>query len=698
MVYSFGAFEFDAQSGELRKSGIRVKLGGQPSRVLALLLERRGALIRRQEIKEALWDDGTFTDFDHGVDTAIERIRRALGDSARAPNYVETLPRQGYRFIAPVEALERSVPGNDDAKATVGQTVSSRRWAAIGGVPLVVGLVALAAGWLGPNEGKRIEPPLPPPVPITYSPGRELYPTFSPDGRRIAFAWEGAQRDNWDIYVKRIGDETAARLTEDPAEDFDPVWSPDGRRIAFFRKFDIERSALMTAPVSGGPARKVLDIPSSQFLRVAYTDRNLAWHADGRHLFATMPRRRNGLARLHLIDADTGKAEVFLADESGRGDHDPAVSPDGKRLALRRGENATPGILMANLTPDGRLDGEPWRHQTDASGTNLTWAADGSDIYFGVRFAELTTLLAAPAEGGPTRALSKPSRLVHIAAASSGALAYASFQLDFDTWELDLSSGESTNLVSSTFFDVTPQYSPDGSRIAFSSARTGYRELWLCDRDGSNPIQLTDMKLGRTSAPYWSPGGDWIVFQCAGDRQIDVYTIRASGGAPQRITSHSGNDVQPTISRDGRWIYFGSTRGGSYSIWRTTPEGATPIQVTEGETDRYALESWDAQTLYVSDGKSLWKQPVAGGPRKLVIEQFTTSMDWAVGSSGIYFKNRFNSASIDFYDFSSQQIRTVIELEKPSYTGLSLSTDGKSLLYVQGEEPEADIMLVDGSR
>ena len=106
MNYAFGAFELNTQTGEFRKYGVNVKLGGQPSQLLTLLVERRGELVTRQEIREALWNDGTHTDFDHGVDTVIQRIRGALGDSARAPRFIETLPRRGYRFIAPVQEKE----------------------------------------------------------------------------------------------------------------------------------------------------------------------------------------------------------------------------------------------------------------------------------------------------------------------------------------------------------------------------------------------------------------------------------------------------------------------------------------------------------------------------------------------------------------------------------------------------------------
>ena len=110
------------------------------------------------------------------------------------------------------------------------------------------------------------------------------------------------------------------------------------------------------------------------------------------------------------------------------------------------------------------------------------------------------------------------------------------------------------------------------------------------------------------------------------------------------------------------------------------------------------MESLDGRTLWVSDGRSLWRQPTEGGKRELVIERFPTSMDWEIVSSGIYFKNRFDSSSIDFYDFESQSIRTVIEFSKPGYTGLSASPDGQHVLFVQGEPPESDLMLVESFR
>jgi DNA-binding winged helix-turn-helix (wHTH) protein len=103
--YRFGVFEADATTGELRRKGARVRLNAQPFQVLCLLLDRPGELLTREEISRDLWPDGTFVDFDHGVNSAVNRIREALGDTASNPRFVETLARRGYRFIAPVERI-----------------------------------------------------------------------------------------------------------------------------------------------------------------------------------------------------------------------------------------------------------------------------------------------------------------------------------------------------------------------------------------------------------------------------------------------------------------------------------------------------------------------------------------------------------------------------------------------------------------
>jgi DNA-binding winged helix-turn-helix (wHTH) protein len=125
-VVRFGLFELDLSAGELRKSGVKLRLQGQPFQVLALLLERAGDVVTREELQQKLWPSDTFVDFDHSLNTAINKVREALGDSASSPRYVETLARRGYRFIAPVQAEApaevpsgaKAVAPNDGAAST----------------------------------------------------------------------------------------------------------------------------------------------------------------------------------------------------------------------------------------------------------------------------------------------------------------------------------------------------------------------------------------------------------------------------------------------------------------------------------------------------------------------------------------------------------------------------------------------------
>jgi DNA-binding winged helix-turn-helix (wHTH) protein len=122
--YRFGVFEADAATGELRRQGIRIKLNAQPFQVLLMLLERPGQLLTREEISRELWPDGTFVDYEHGVNSAVNRIREALGDTAGNPRFVETLARRGYRFVAPVE---RIVLGEDSSLPAAAPSVAAEQ-------------------------------------------------------------------------------------------------------------------------------------------------------------------------------------------------------------------------------------------------------------------------------------------------------------------------------------------------------------------------------------------------------------------------------------------------------------------------------------------------------------------------------------------------------------------------------------------
>lgn len=183
-LFRFGVFEADEHTGELRKQGRRLPLQGQPLQVLLLLLERPGELVPRTEIHQRLWPDGTFVDFDHGLNAAINKIRESLGDSASSPRYVETLARRGYRFIAPVEVLDGRVGASQAATAETASELAAQSGAGGSARQRAAGTQQAPASASAPQEPEVAEAPSGD-SPATDSSAAILEPAASGRPRRL---------------------------------------------------------------------------------------------------------------------------------------------------------------------------------------------------------------------------------------------------------------------------------------------------------------------------------------------------------------------------------------------------------------------------------------------------------------------------------------------------------------------------------
>jgi DNA-binding winged helix-turn-helix (wHTH) protein len=252
----FADFEVDLRTGELRKAGVKLKFGGQPFQVLAILLERPGDIFTRQELQNRLWPD-TFVDVDHNLNTAINKIREVLGDSAETPRFIETLSRRGYRFIAPVEnsGPPASVESRSSPLVPAQETRSSasRKSPVRSGVIrtgiLLTGALLLGAGAFfiyeklqSPSASQRAL------TRLTFEDGLQIGTTWSPDGRFIAYS--SNRGGKFDVWVQQVSGGDPVQVTKGPGDNWQPDWSPDGRYIAY-RSEDGE-GGLFAIPALGG--------------------------------------------------------------------------------------------------------------------------------------------------------------------------------------------------------------------------------------------------------------------------------------------------------------------------------------------------------------------------------------------------------------------------------------------------------------
>jgi Tol biopolymer transport system component len=365
------------------------------------------------------------------------------------------------------------------------------------------------------------------------------------------------------------------------------------------------------------------------------------------------------------------------------------------------------------VTSDGRPAGEPRRLTYHGQLFGLDWTADGRRIVYASGTEGSTSLWTIPASGGARERLTVTGEnATSLSISRSGnRLVYERDVKDSDIWRIpgpnssDKKSSPS-RFIASTQPDLEPQFSPDGTKIVFSSSRSGNYELWVCDREGRNPVQLTSFNGPELGSSRWSPDSRWIAFESPTAGDEDIYVISADGGRPRRLTGGLTNNVRPSWSRDGRWIYFGSNRSGDWQIWKESALGGAAVQVTRAKGGREAFESLDGKFVYYAklDAPGIWKVPVAGGEETRVLDRGGQSV-WALTDQGICFFDLGGSTgpALKFYNFATGKVALLREFSKDTRvdtdsTVLTVSPDGRWILYTQFDHAGSNLMLVENYR
>jgi Tol biopolymer transport system component/serine/threonine protein kinase len=561
--------------------------------------------------------------------------------------------------------------------------------------------------------------PLPPltAIPLTTDPGFEGMPSLSPDGNYVAFiAGGGEQEKDFDLYVKQIGGGPPLRLTTGPAVEEFPAWSPDGRSIAFVRVKGNKLDVVLIPPL-GGPERKVAEIAAPEKSKPIFNwnPPYLSWSADSKYLVTTDALSSGEPSGLFVLSVATGEKRQLTQPPQGQYDGNPAVSPDGRTLAFVRVISfGRPQLYVLVLTDDCRPAGEARRLDVPKPWiTSPTWTSDGREIVctVGELWAENKRLWRVPVSGSE-----KPQPLASVGENGSqptisrqgNRLVYANWRYYPDIWRAEISgpgrNSPAVKLIASTYWDGEPQYSPDGSKIVFSSTRSGNSEIWMCNSDGSSPVQLTSLEA-HSDSPRWFPDGRRIVFDSGKEGHVDIFVIDTDSLVPRRLTDGPSDNGRPSVSHDGKWIYFQSTRTGRLEIWRMPSEGGEPAQVTQ-EGGINPFESVDGKVIYYLKQTSetvfeVWKVPVSGGDETKVVGP-ADAFQFAVVEDGIYVAQAGTPVfvgsrgnSLKFFSFARGITEKVCDIKYSLDNGLSVSPDGRYALMTLVDPEVCDLTLVE---
>jgi len=700
--FRVGEFLIEPQLNNISLDGKSVHVEPKVMQVLSCLAFSAGEVIAKEQLIKIVWAD-TFVG-DDVLTRAISELRKVFRDDSKEPRYIQTIPRTGYRLIAPVVQNQTASP----PKAPLAATSNSRQmlWAT---VLLLMLAVTIWVYFSRPRTSAasvsmRV-------IPFTSYPGREDQGVLSPDGNQIAFVWEGEKADNADIYVKSISGEKPLRITTSPALDLRPAWSPDGQRICFIRidPSDGKIGVYVASVLAAAPERFLFSVNQEPG--------TIAWSPDGKYIATSDAQPGSKATKIILFSPETGeRRDLTKLPVQFWSDSIPAFSPDSKTVAFIRQNSPITGDIYTVPVNGGeprRITFDNARYSFDSGIIGgLTWTSDGSELIFSSTRGGLPSLWRVAVAGGEPERLPVGGDNTYYPSVSlqGHRLSYTRVSGGTPIYRIETSAAPgqravATKFLSSTREDASPRYSPDGKRVAFQSDRSGNPEIWMCDSNGQNITQLTFFRKGVAGTAQWSPDGSQIAFDYRASGMSDVYVVNMNGGVPRRVTTEDSDDSVPSWSRDGKSLYFASNRTGALEVWKTPVEGGQAVQITKhgGFT---AFESSDGHYIYFNKSAGcpgVWKMPVDGGDEILVLNQSGAGNwgQWSVADNGIYYINyQPDGISVAFFNFATEKTTRVVGLDNVNafVGGLTSSPDGKQILYTQQDPVSSDIMLVEDFR
>lgn len=655
----FGVFELDRSTRQLTKNGVRIRLPQQPITILSILLERPGEIVTREDLRRRLWPSDVFVDFDHGLNKAIQKLRDALGDSAGSPRYVETIPRVGYRFIAPVQGARTILEAQPEtnglrpemlpASSPDGQitaTAGRRRGRFVLPAAWIVGAAACVALAIAIGRWPH-EPPEVVYTQLTDFTDSAVAPALSPDGRMVAFIrGNGGFLTSDEIYVKLLPNGEARRLTDDARPKYALAFSPDGSEITYTVLQGTVFSTYAVSALGGEPHLLLENAAGLVWLdpqRVIFSE---VRPGEGIHLgVVAATLTRSGLREIYFPAHQRGMAHAaypspdrrwaLVVEMNGNGEWAPC-----RLVALSGQSSARPvgpagACTSAGWSPGGdwmyftaTVEGQShiWRERFPDGRTERITSGPAQEDGIAVEPAGRALITSVGVEASAIwihdkrgeRPLSSegevedhPSRPVF---SSDASILYYLLRNDEapgpELWRTVVDSGKSEAVfpgISMAAFDV----SQDGQEVVYTTAEPGgATQLWLARVDRSLPARK--LGISGVGAPHFGPDGQIFFQQPQGTRNY-LERVSRDGSHRLRVTPYPVLEFQG-ISPGGRWIMAavqGSPGNNSPAIMAIPAKGGVPRQICAS----YCFPRWspDGKYLFVpveepsrtSSGRSL---------------------------------------------------------------------------------------------
>ena len=539
--------------------------------------------------------------------------------------------------------------------------------------------------------------------PLTGNAGLEISPAFSPDGQKVAYSWDG-NRQNFDIYIRKIAGGAPQRLTDSAAHDVHPSWSPDGRRLAFFR-VSPQKSELVVIPATSGVEQVIgeVPVPASKW-HPAEPEQDGAsgpvWSTDGSYLLVSgyiMGRSSLGILKMSL----NGSSQVLTHPDKQENDLDPSISPDGRYIAFTRnwGSNSSDLFIVAAQS------GQPVRLTFDSRDIRGVAWLDADHLIYSSEHKGSFRLWSISRTGGDSRPVSVSGANPQWPAISPDGhwLAFVEATNDASIWRLPFQaanpSSAAESFIVSAGADHSPAYSPDGKRIAFISNRSGSWQIWVADSDGTDIRQLTDFKGSSVGTPRWSPDSRRLVFDALLEGPSAIWLIDADGNNLHRLNNSPTREYMPTWSRDGQWIYFSSLHDGQDQLYKQQPDTGQIMPLTQNFFHD-AVESAQGNTLYMQRRDAgLWQMPLPSGAPTVVPElnSIHPVRYWTLAGEKLYFVRQERSPrELEVLDLITRQTSKLADIPGELLAGtpgLAVDPGGRWLLFVQKNQLRSSIML-----